>query len=66
MMKKLWETFLGLYGVGILGFAIWLGFTKGIAPALVFFLVMATFIGLVSLVVEKVGNVFDKVFSPRR
>lgn len=65
-MNKVTETFFGLCGVAILGVAIWLGFTGGIAPALVFFLVMATFLGLVSLVVEKVGNVLDKVFSPRR
>lgn len=65
-MKKLWETVLGLFGVAILGVAIWMGFTDGLAPALVFFLLMSIFLGLVALIVEKAGIVLDKVFSPRR
>lgn len=65
-MKKLWETVLGLFGVAILGVAIWMGFTDGLAPALVFFLIMSIIIGLVALIVEKAGIVLDKVFSPRR
>lgn len=65
-MKKLWETFLGLFGVAMIGVAIWLGFTEGFAPALVFFLIMSVFLGVIALFVEKIGNALDKAFSPRR
>lgn len=65
-MKKVWETFLGLCGIGVIVGAVWLGFAEGMTSALVFLLFGAILIGVVALVVEKLGNVFDKVFSPRR
>lgn len=66
MTKKLWETFLGLCGVAVIGIAVWLGFADGIASALIFLVFGAVFIGVVALFVDKIGNVCDKVFSPRR
>lgn len=66
MTKKLWETFLGLCGVTAIGVSIYLAFTEGLIGGLVFLVFSVLFIGVVALFVEKIGNVLDKVFSPRR
>lgn len=63
-MNKLTETFFGLCGVAAFGVAVWLGFTDGTAPALVFYLIATVFLGGVAIIAEKIGNALDKVFGP--
>lgn len=63
-MNKLTETLFGLCGVAVIGVAVWLGFSKGFASGLVFFLLGAVFLGMIASIVEKVGNALDKVFGP--
>ena len=65
-MNKFTETVFGLFGIAILGIAMWLGFAEGFAPALVFFLVMAMLLGLIATIAENVSNAIDKIFSSRR
>jgi hypothetical protein len=65
-MNKFTETVFGLFGIAILGIAIWFGLVEGFAPELVFFLVMVMFLGLIATIAENVSNALDKIFSPRR
>lgn len=65
-MKKAVEIFIGVCGVVAIIAAIRLAFIEGIGAGLMFFLFAAIFLGGFATIAEKVGNVLDKVFSPRR
>lgn len=65
-MKKALEIFIGVCGIAAIVAAIRLAFIEGIAAGLIFFLLSALFLGGFASIVEKLSNVLDKVFSPRR
>lgn len=65
-MKKLWELFIGLSLLAGIGVAIALLVREGWVSGLVFVVFWLGFLGLVSVVVEKIGNLLSKIFSPPR